>query len=226
MSVLLIPGLLCDGTVWQPVLPDLPGAVVADLSTQDDIRDMARDCLARVDGPLRVAGHSMGARVAIEMAAQAPERIERLALLDTGIHPLKPGERAARAEIVAFAHANGMAALCDRWLPPMVHAANHADADLMGRLRAMVLRMDADLHDRQIRALVNRPDAVAPLKALRCPLLLVVGRQDAWSPVAQHEEMARLVPQARLEIIEEAGHFAPVERPDALRRVLVPFLAP
>lgn len=224
MSVLLIPGLLCDAFCWEPVLSRLPGAAVADLSTQDDLTWMARDLLARHPGPLAVAGHSMGARVAMEMARLAPARITRLALLDTGIHPLKEGEREKRAAIVALAHAQGMQALADTWLPPMVWEGNQSNAALMAGLRAMVLRKDAHLHERQIRALVNRPDAAAHLGAIACPVLLMVGRQDQWSPVAQHQEMARLIPHARLEIIENAGHFAPVEQPDAVADRLVPFL--
>ncbi len=122
-NILLIPGLLCDETVWQPLLTALEGeTAVADLSTQDSLTQMAEDCLRANPGKLKVAGHSMGARVAIEMARLAPERIERLALLDTGIHPLKPGEVDRRAQIVALAHEKGMAALAETWLPPMVHA--------------------------------------------------------------------------------------------------------
>lgn len=222
-TTLLIPGLLCDRTVWAPILDRLPAAV-ADLSSQDDLTRMAEDLLAQYPGPLRVAGHSMGARVAMEMARLAPGRIERLALLDTGIHPLRDGETAKRDEIVRFAHEHGMEALCDRWLPPMVWQGNHARAGLMAALRAMVLRRDADLHERQIRALVNRPDAAAFLAEIRCPVLLMVGRHDAWSPVAQHEEMLALLPDARLVVIEDAGHFAPVEQPGAVADDLVPFL--
>lgn len=224
MSVLLIPGLLCDRFCWEPVLSRLPDAAVADLSTQDDLTWMARDLLARHPGALSVAGHSMGARVALEMARLAPARITRLALLDTGIHPLREGEREKRAEIVRFAHENGMAALADRWLPPMVWEGNQTDAPLMAGLRAMVLRMNPDLHERQITALVNRPDAAAYLPQVTCPVLLMVGRQDQWSPVAQHQDMLALLPDARLEIIEGAGHFAPVERPEAVADHLVPFL--
>ena len=224
MTTLLIPGLLCDAHVWRPALARLPGAVVADLSTQDNLTAMARDLLAAHPGPLRLAGHSMGARVALEMARLAPERVERLALLDTGIHPLRDGETAKRDEIVTFAYDHGMAALAARWLPPMVWAGNQADQALMDGLTAMVLRRDADLHARQIKALVDRPDAAAYLPSIACPVLLVVGREDQWSPVAQHEEMLALLPDARLEIIEQAGHFAPIERPDQVADLLKAFL--
>ena len=222
-TTLLIPGLLCDRFCWEGVLARMP-AQVADLSTQDDLTQMARDLLRQYPGALRVAGHSMGARVAMEMARLAPERIEKLALLDTGIHPLRPGETQKRDEIVRFAHDNGMEALADRWLPPMVWEGNQTDAALMAGLRAMVLRMTPDLHARQIKALVNRPDAAATLGQVACPVLLMVGRQDQWSPVSQHEDMLALLPAARLEIIEDAGHFAPVERPEAVADLLVPFL--
>ena len=223
MRVLLIPGLLCDRYCWEPVLARM-AADVADLSTQDDLGVMARDLLARQPGTLRVAGQSMGARVALEMARLAPRRIERLALLDTGIHPLRPGEREKRDEIVRFAYEQGIAALADRWLPPMVAEANRHNAALMAGLRAMVLRMNPDLHARQIKALVNRPDAAAYLAGITCPVLLMVGRQDQWSPVGQHRDMLALLPDARLDIIEDAGHFAPVEQPAAVADRLVPFL--
>ncbi len=221
MTVLLIPGLLCDAYTWEPVL-DRIDAEVADLSNQDSIGQMARDCLDRHPGKLRVAGHSMGARVAMEMARIAPERIDRLALLDTGIHPLKEGEREKRDEIVRFAYENGMEALAARWLPPMVHGPNQTP-ELMKGLTDMVLRRDADLHARQIKALVDRPDAASYLTGITCPTLLVVGRQDQWSPVAQHQEMLALLPDARLEIVEDAGHFAPVEQPEAVARLVAEF---
>lgn len=222
MTVLLIPGLLCDDACWTPVL-DRMEAEVADLTTQTTITEMAQDCLDRYPGTLRVAGHSMGARVAMEMAHLAPDRVEKLALLDTGFHPLKEGEPAKRAEIAQFAHDNGMEALAARWLPPMVYEANQTP-ELMAELTEMVLRKTPEIHERQINALVNRPDASAYLPEVTCPALVIVGRQDQWSPVKQHEDLCALLPDARLEIIEDAGHFAPVEQPDAVAAVLVPFL--
>lgn len=223
MTILLIPGLICDRFVWQPVLDRL-SAEVPEFPVQDDLTRMAEDCLARYPGPLRIAGHSMGARIAMEMARLAPERIKRLALLDTGIHPLREGEAEKRQEIVDFAHRHGMGALAERWLPPMLWEGNHGNRALIEGLTAMVCRMDPDLHERQIRALVNRPDAAAHLPAIACPVLLMVGRQDQWSPVEQHQRMAQLLPDARLIIIDDAGHFAPVEQPSAVAGHLAAFL--
>lgn len=222
VTTLLIPGLLCDRVCWEPVL-DRMEAIVPDLTRQTSITQMAMDCLAMAEGPIRVAGHSMGARVAIEVARLAPERLEKLALLDTGVHPLKEGEVEKRAEIVAYAHEHGMQALVDKWLPPMVYAPNQTP-ELMTKLKDMVLRQTPESHERQIEALVSRPDAAAYLPDIKCETLVMVGRQDQWSPVSQHEHMVELLPNARLAVIEDAGHFAPVEKPDAVADLLVPFL--
>lgn len=224
-SIILIPGLLCDAYVWGPVQEKLEHRpLVADLSTQDSITQMASDCLELADGPLLVAGHSLGARVAMEMARMSPERISKLVLLDTGIHPLREGELEKRAEVIRLAYVDGMAALAYRWLPGMVWEGNHSNANLMIELREMVLRQNPERHERQINALIGRPDASAYLSEITCQTLLVVGRHDRWSPVSQHEDMLALLPEARLEIIEDAGHFAPVEQPATVADLVVNFL--
>lgn len=213
--ILLIPGLICDAHVWdatQHALDELPVSV-ADVTTQASIPDMARDLLARHDGPLVVAGHSMGGRVAMEMAHIAPERIRAMALLNTGMHPRKDGEGVKRQAMIDMAYAQGMDGLARAWLPGMMAEGLTPDAAVMDGLSRMVCRMTPEIHERQMRALLNRPDASATLSAYTGPLLLIVGRQDQWSPVAQHEAIAQLCPQARLEIVEDAGHFAPVEQP-------------
>lgn len=220
-TVLLIPGLVSDHFVWDAArmaLSPLPVAI-ADVSTQSSIPDMARDLLARHPGRLMIAGHSMGGRVAMEMARMAPGRIAGMALLNTGMHPRREGEEAKRQAMIDLAHAQGMAALAAVWLPGMMNAEAVPDLSLMADLTAMVCRMTPEIHERQLRALLARPDAAATL-AYKGPMLLIVGRQDHWSPVAQHQDIARLCPQARLEIVEDAGHFAPVEQPAAVAVLL------
>lgn len=223
-TLLLIPGLLSDAYVWQPVADAFSkqmNVVIADVSAGHSITAMAEDILQRVSGLLWVVGHSMGGRIALEIVRLAPDRVVKLVLADTGVHPRKEGEEVGRQRVIDCAHNEGMEALAEIWLPPMVHPDRLDDDALMSGLRAMVLRADAAQHERQIRALLGRPEARSGLAAITCPTLLLVGRQDAWSPVAQHEEMATLLPNAQLVVIEDAGHFAPIERPtevvDALR---------
>jgi pimeloyl-ACP methyl ester carboxylesterase len=215
-TLVLIPGLLCDATVWVPIAERLGRGEVADIAHQTTIEEMAADTLASFPGQLAVAGHSMGARVAMEMWRQAPQRIGRLALMDTGLDPATEAEKPNRFRRVALAHEKSMAALCDDWLPPMVWDGRHDDLSVMAPLRAMVIAKSPAMHERQIHALLARPDARPVLPTITVPTLVLVGAEDRWSPVAQHEDIASLVPGARMVVVPEAGHFAPFERPDAV----------
>ncbi len=224
----LLPGLLCDATVWEPQRLELSTRAeihIADLRGPDSFTAMAAKVLDETSGPLAVAGHSMGGRVALEMWRLAPERIDRLALLSTGFEGPRPGEETARMALVELAYAKGMAAVADRWLPPMVHPDRVNDRALMDPLIAMVRRATPESFERQQRAGLTRPDATAYLPRIACPALVLCGRQDNWSPIAQHEEMARRIPGSRLVLIEECGHMATVERPDAVSAALAQWRA-
>jgi len=150
---------------------------------------------------------------------QAPERVERLALLDTGIHTVRPGEREQRLRLVELARTQGMRALAAQWLPPMLHPA-HAALGIAGELVEMVLRMDAGVFMRQTQALLHRPDPAPILPTLNCPIIVGVGAEDRWSPPSQHEDIARRIPGAQLEIFPDAGHMAPFEAPSAVTQTL------
>jgi pimeloyl-ACP methyl ester carboxylesterase len=223
LEVILIPGLLCDASVWTAQIAALkPHAhvTIADLSQSDSLEDMAHGALALRKGPVVVIGHSMGARVALEMFRFAPRRIAGLGLLDTGVHPARDGEERQRQVLVDLAFKQGMGALADRWLPPMVHEERRRDPVLMESLKAMVMRATPEQHHRQICALLNRADARPLLQLIRCPTLVMVGREDYWSPVAQHVEIASQIPHAQLIIIEKSGHMSPVEQPDQVSNLL------
>lgn len=215
-TLVLIPGLVSDSSVWQAVADASPLPVHhADVTRDSSLPAMAERLLAEVDGEVIPVGHSMGGRVALEMARLAPDRVRGLVLADTGAAAARAEELPQRHAMITLGHED-MSRLVDVWLPPMVHPARHGDDALMGPLRDMVLRAGAEVHERQIRALIDRPDATGLLPQLDCPVLLLVGRQDDWSPVSQHRQMAELAADAELVVIEEAGHFAPVEQPAAV----------
>jgi pimeloyl-ACP methyl ester carboxylesterase len=227
LTIILVPGLLCDASVFAAQAAAIGKHApvrVADFSQHDSLAEMARSALTIADGSLIVIAHSMGARVSLEMVRLAPERIQKLALMDTGVHPRKEGEEANRQRLVDLAYRDGMEALAREWLPPMVHPDRTQDEALMGPLREMVLRASPEQHERQIRALLNRPDPRELLPTIRCPTLVLVGRQDRWSPVSQHEEIAAAIPSAELVVIEDSGHMVTVEQPDATSRALLAWL--
>jgi len=222
-TVLALSGLLCDELVWRAqadALSDLADFVIVDFPDLDDFGDMAERALGRLEGDFHLWGYSMGGRVALEVYRRAPKRVRSLVLFDTAAHGVRPGEAESRQELVDLSAAEGMTATADAWLPPMVDPARWDDEVLMGRLREMVLRATPEQHARQIRALTTRHDQTPILATIDVPTLLAVGRQDAWSPVEQHEELAAAIAGARLEVIEHAGHFSTIEQPEAVTALL------
>ena len=115
--------------------------------------------------------------------------------------------------------------MVDQWLPPMLGPAHAGIRALYDALRAMCLDAGLAIYEAQIKALLTRPDATPFLSAITCPTALIVGRDDQWSPVGQHQEMEAAIPGARLFIIDKAGHMAPAEEPEAFNAALRAWLA-
>jgi pimeloyl-ACP methyl ester carboxylesterase len=224
-TIVLIPGLMNDGAVWVRQIPFLSreGPVfVANNDGLSDLAAMADRILAATAGPLVVVGHSMGGRVAIELAVKAPERVELLVLLDTGAHPAAPAEAETRLKLVDLGHREGMAAVVEAWLPEMV--APDTPMALRDEIGRMLQRCTPADFDRQQRALLSRPDRRDALAAISCPTLVVTGELDGFSPPAQHEAMAAALPRARLHIVPRAGHMLPLEAPELVTNLLLGFL--
>lgn len=227
--LLLIPGLLCDAEVWAEQVHALSGlrrCVVAEHGLADSIEAMARQALGLLpEGvPFDVAGHSMGGRCALELLRHVPQRVARLALLDTGFQP-RPDDEAGEAErrqrlaLLELARSRGMRAMGQAWLPGMLHPAQH-DSPLADRILAMIERSSPAQFEAQVHALLNRPDAGTVLARVQVPTLLLCGREDRWSPLARHEEMAHRIPGAVLTVVERCGHMSPMEQPQAVAEAL------
>jgi pimeloyl-ACP methyl ester carboxylesterase len=232
-SVVLLPGLLCDASVWEAPRAALRtdfDCQVPSYRTRDSISAMAQAVLAESPARFALIGHSMGGRVALEIARAAPERISALALLNTG-YAARPagtdGERELREReaLVQLANEAGMRAMGRTWVQAMVHPARLADGPLIESILSMVERVSPESFAAQIRALLARPDASSVLAAIPCPTLLLCGREDQWSPLARHEYMARLIPHSELAVIEACGHMSPLERPAEVTRHLARWLA-
>lgn len=226
-TLVLIPGLVSDDIIWKPVAdaarPFMPvyDALPTDCET---IPEMATAILKAVEGDLIAVGHSLGGRIAMEIAHQAPDRVKGLVLANTGHHPMRAGEEIKRQQMIDLGNED-MEKLAEVWLPPMLDAARVGDTELMAELTEMVLRAGAAVHERQIRALMARPDANAYLGDITCPVLLIAAHQDQWSPIAQHEEIAAaLGGKSEMAAIDHAGHFAPVEQSDAVVSAIMDWL--
>ena len=148
-----------------------------------------------------------------------------LALLNTGVHPPRDSEFESRGVLVRLARRQGMAALADEWLPPMMGASPERVAQVMPALKAMVQRSTVESFAGQINALLQRPDARPVLPSITVPTLLLSGTNDTWSSLSQHADMQRSVSRSTLVEIAGAGHMSPIERPDAVARALKGWLA-
>jgi len=224
----LLPGLLCDAPVFGklvPLLEDVADIHIPNFFGLDSIETMAEHVLAQAPQRFSMLGFSMGGRVAMEVIRRAPERIDRLLLLDTGTHAATQAELPERHLLVKMGHEQGMEAVASRWLPPMLHPDRRNDPAFMGPLTEMVCRAGADVHDKQIQAQITRPDAAPVLPGIKCPTYVITGRQDEWSNVARHAVIAAAIPGSKLVVLEDSGHFTPLEAPQALAAAMREWLA-
>jgi pimeloyl-ACP methyl ester carboxylesterase len=222
-NLVLVPGLLCTRALWAAqlaALGDIADMTVADHTGHDTMAAIARSILAAAPERFALAGLSMGGYIAYEILRQAPERVTRLALLDTGYRADAPERRDQRLALMALADREGARKAQESLLPVLIHDSRLADKALV----EAVLQMGADTgtaaFKRQQVAIMSRPDSAPLLASIRCPTLVLVGREDALTPPALSQEMARAIPGARLEIVEECGHLSTMEQPGAVNRAL------
>jgi len=227
-TLVLIPGLLCDATVWpdqRAALADLADVRVSDPGTLDSLPAMARAILDSAPPRFAIAGHSMGGRIAFEVYRAAPERITGVALLDTGFHPLAAGaagesEVAGRFTLLETARRDGMRAMATDWVQGMVHPSRLPERPLIDAILDMFESKSPEIYAAQTRALINRPDAGPVMSSIRCPTLVLCGHDDSWAPVQRHREMSAMIPGSRFVDIPECGHMCTMERPEAVNAAL------
>jgi pimeloyl-ACP methyl ester carboxylesterase len=223
--LILLPGLLCDAALWEPQLSDLADIAdffVADLTDQQSIEEMAASVLR--DSPWKefaLAGLSMGGYVAQEIVRQAPQRVKKLALLDTRSRSELPEETERRKALMQLAQSGrNFTPVTNRMLPFLVHESRVKDAGLVKIIREMAERTGIEAYLRQQEAIIARPDYRSMLPSIACPALVLCGRQDKLTPLHNSEEMAKAIPGAALVVVEECGHMSTLERPGEVNRAL------
>src|SRR4051794_7923643 len=218
VPLVLLPGLLCDSALWSHqtrYLREVADIMVADLTGCDSISALAAEVLAKAPPRFAVAGLSMGGYVALEIMRQAPERVIKLALLDTNARADTYEQRRRRQVLMALAGRGEFRGVTPRLLPMLIHPDRTGEEELTGEVRAMAERVGRDAFLRQQTLIMERPDSRPMLPQVACPMLVLCGRQDAISTLEMHVEMADAIPGARLAIVEECGHLASLERPHA-----------
>ena len=226
LPLVLIPGMMCDARMWGGIPAALsPRSVTHFLPTgADRMADLARDFLRDAPQRFALAGLSMGGILAMEVLAQAPDRIERLALLDTNPLAERPEVQARRAPQIARALKGDLAGVMRDEMKPNYLAEGPGQKGVLDLCLDMALTLGPQVFADQSRALRDREDRQAALASFKGPALVLMGAEDRLCPRDRHDLMHGLMPRSRLVVIDGAGHLPPLERPDettaALRRWL------
>ena len=223
LPVVLIPGLLLTPQLYAPQLEALwaeAPVLLANHTRADSMAELARGILAQAPPRFALVGLSMGGYIAFEILRQAPERVARLALLDTAARPDTPDITAGRRTNMQLAQSGRLAEVVDGLIPRLVHPSRVTDAPLLDVIRRMGAQVGVAGYLRQQAAIIARPDSRPMLKDIRCPTLVLVGDADQLTPPERAQEIAAGVRGAELVIVPECGHLSTLERPELVTRAL------
>ncbi|MFO1167801.1 MAG: alpha/beta fold hydrolase [Rhodoblastus sp.] len=226
--LLLVPGLACTADLWAPQVATLSGRVecrVADHSKGASMAEIAANILVAAPPQFLLAGLSMGGYLAFEIMRQAPQRVRKLALLDTQATPEGEAQRANRLARMEAARSGGMSALADLQWQQLVHPMRHEDAKLKDDVRRMALDTGTDVYLRHCAAIMDRADSRPDLRNIRVPTLVLTGDRDQLTPPEKAREMAEGIAGATLVIVPDCGHMSTMERPEAVNAALLAWLA-
>jgi pimeloyl-ACP methyl ester carboxylesterase len=227
MPILLVPGLVSSPRIFAPVVPALwrlGPVTIANHIRDDNMGSIARRVLAEAPPRFALAGHSMGGYIAFEIMRQAPERVARLALINTQARPDTSEATARRKTQVARAQAGEFRAILDELFPGFVHPSRRDNADLRQLVHDMGDDVGTDGFARQQSAIMSRPDSRPTLAWIKCPTLVLSGDEDNTIPNTLSAEMANGIPAAKLVILSHCGHLPQVEQPQATADALVEWM--
>jgi pimeloyl-ACP methyl ester carboxylesterase len=220
--------MMCDARLFAPQIAALAATRaihVAPLTDHDTTAALANAVLADAPPRFALAGLSMGGIVAMEIMARAPDRVARLALLDTNHRAERPEVQARRAPQIAAVQQGDLARVMRDELKPNYLVPGPGYAALLDLCMEMALALGPDVFIRQSRALRDRPDRTDTLRAVRVPTLLLCGTDDRLCPVSRHAEMQALIPGSDLVVIPGAGHLPVLEQPGPTTAALSRWLA-
>ena len=224
--LVLLPGMMCDARLWTPQMGAVGRRPVlhAPVTEHDTVSGLASAVLAVAPPRFALAGLSMGGIVAMEIVRQAPERVERLALLDTNPRAELPEVRAAREPQIEAVRRGRLRDVMRDELKPNYLAETPRKRDVLDLCMDMALTLGPEVFERQSRALASRPDQQKTLSAYRGPTLILMGEEDRLCPRDRHELLHSLIPGSRFVTVSGAGHLPTLEQPEKTTAELVRWL--
>ncbi|WP_322865462.1 alpha/beta fold hydrolase [Aquicoccus sp. G2-2] len=218
-TLLLVPGLMCDARLYGPQVEALSretGVMVACATHGERIEEIASEILMGAPQKFALAGLSMGGIVAMEILRRAPDRVTRLCLMDTNPLAETPQSAAAYEPMIVGVKAGRLDEVMRGFLKPDFLAPGPKRLEVLAKMAEMTADLGPEVFLRQVRALQRRRDQQATLRKCAVPTLVMCGAHDRLTPVKRHTFMAELIPNAELEIVEDAGHVPTLEAPDAV----------
>ncbi len=227
LPIVLVPGLTCTARLYraqiEAIWPFGP-VTVADHRRDADIKATAARILSNAPPRFALAGLSFGGYISFEMMRQAPERIAKLALLDTSARPDTAEQTATRKTWIAMAQRDRYGEIPNLSIPRYLHRDRQSDPEMTGIVRQMIEETGPEAFVRQLHAIMSRLDSRPLLPSICCPTLVLVGDGDLATPPELHQEIAAEIPGARLVIVPHCGHLSTMERPEAVNAALIEWL--
>jgi pimeloyl-ACP methyl ester carboxylesterase len=226
-ALVLAPGLNCTAALFGPQMDALGAGravIIPDHRSDETLEAIARRFLADAPPRFALCGLSMGVYIAFAILELAPERVKRLALLDSRCVPDTPEDAERRMRLIAFAQTDRFDVIHDILWQRLVHPARLGDSRLEGIVKAMMAATGAEAFVRQQKAVLSRPDYRSLLATISVPTLVLSGAQDLITPPHFAEEMAGLIAGSKLVIVPECGHLSTLEAPEAVNSALKEWL--
>lgn len=227
LPIVLIPGLLASARMYAGQIPQLwrvGPVLIADHTRDDSMSGIARRILRVAPARFALVGLSMGGYIAFELLRQAPERIAKVALLDTSARADAPEQGAMRRAQMTLASQGRLAEVVEQQFPRLVHREHRADPMLRQVFTLMAEDVGAAGFIRQQTAILGRADSRPTLGSIHCPTLVLVGEGDELTPPERAAEIAAGIPGARLTTVPQSGHMSTLEQPDEVTRALLEWL--
>jgi pimeloyl-ACP methyl ester carboxylesterase len=228
LPIILVPGLLCSARLYARQVPALwafGAATIADHRRDDSVESVASRILDAAPPRFALAGLSYGGYIALAVVRAAPERVAKLALLDTQARPDSEEAKAGRRKLMAMAEDGKLNDVVDMLTPKFLSAAHAKDERLKQIVGDMARETGVEAFLKQQRAVMARPDSRPLLGSIRCPTLVLVGDSDTLTPPDLSKEMADGIPGAKLAVIPNCGHLSTIEQPDAVNAALTGWLS-
>jgi len=227
LPIVLVPGLNCSARLYGEQIPALwqfGPVTVADHTRDDSMTAIARRILSAAPPRFALAGLSMGGYVAFEIMRQAPARVAKLALLDTGPGAETPLQTDGRRPRIEMAKTGRFAEVPDGQFPQLVHRDRRGDEALKNLVGVMAAETGAEAFLRQMQAVMGRADSRSTLATIACPTLVLVGDGDELTPPPLAKEIAAGIAGSRLVVVPDCGHLSTLERPQAVTKALVEWM--